>query len=292
MGSLESARLKLLSGTGMSRATVGLCWLLMACGCAPAQRQAVHYSGEEHAARIEPADLHSVERVPVGFESFGRLETSCEVWQPGGPVRERWLADLDCTVARLRDVLRDKAAAVGAEVLVRPRCGWSGTSKRNALKQVQSGRLVCRARVARPAEHLRARESLGDRSRPSSTPELAANATQAARLDDPTAAAAWRIRVSYRPNPVAVANPERMHAKGPRLPASAVRELSDLPASHRELGTVITDCDANCSEAVMRASVRVAAARLGASDVVGVRCVPLSPGWHCVGTLAKPLVDP
>jgi hypothetical protein len=38
----------------------------------------------------------------------------------------------------------------------------------------------------------------------------------------------------------------------------------------------------------MRASVRVVAGRLGAGDVVGVRCVPRGEAWSCVGRVALP----
>ncbi len=268
------------------RRSVRFFWVLFAVGCAPAERQAVHYAGEEHAAQVAASALQSVERVPLGYEVFGRLETSCTVWRPGTPVRDRWLSDLDCSTHRLWDVLRDKAASVGAEVLVRSRCGRSSPPQRGNGGQAASGRLVCRAQVARPGESTRAQGALGARSKPPSS-GLAASASEAARLDDPTADAAWRIRVSYRPIDTDDAGIERAP-----LSPSAVREVSDLPASHRELGTLVTDCDAGCSEAAMRASVRVAAGRLGASDVVGVRCLPQSPGWHCVGTLAKPMAAP
>jgi hypothetical protein len=251
---------------------------LLAAACAPAVREAVTYSGAEHEPRASAADLVSVATLPSGYEVFGQLEAACEAWAEGSPVEGQWLVDLDCTERRLRGALREKAAAVGGAILVRERCGSGPRSQSDVAGQrTGGGRLVCRARVARPDGSERARQPLtGEPSAPPA-PELAAGPAEAASLDDPTGTSAWKIRVSYtgrNPAPAAPAAP---------VPASAVHEWPELPASHQAVGTVLTSCDGGCTLDAMRASVRVVAGRLGAGDVAGVRCVPRGEGWSCVG---------
>jgi hypothetical protein len=63
--------------------------------------------------------------------------------------------------------------------------------------------------------------------------------------------------------------------------------LPVLPPSHQLLGSLATACDA-CSELETRDALRIAAGRLGASDVVGVRCLAWGPGFQCAGSAAVP----
>lgn len=246
--------------------------------CAPTVRQAVTYSGVEHQPRTSAAELVSVATLPSGYETFGQLQAECEAWAEGSPVEAQWLVDLDCNERRLRGALREKAAAVGGVLLVRERCGSAQrANSAGAGTPANGGRLVCRARVARPDDSERARQPLTNESGLSETPELAASSAEAAWLDDPTGTAAWRIRVSYTGRNPAPAAPVSA------IPASAVHEWPELPASHRAVGTVVTSCDGGCTIDAMRASVRVVAGRLGAADVAAVRCVPRGEGWACVG---------
>lgn len=256
---------------------------LLTAACAPAVRQAVSYSGEKHEPRASPAELASVATLPSGYEAFGQLEAACEAWPEGSPVEGRWLVDFDCTERRLRGALREKAAAVGGVLLVRERCGSGQRSRADEDGQrAGGGRLVCRARVARPDGSERAREPLTGESRGPEAPALAATSAEAASLDDPTGAEAWKIRVSYTGRSPAATAPAMP------VPASAVHEWPELPASHQAVGTVLASCDAGCTLEAMRASVRVVAGRLGAGDVAGVRCVPHGEGWSCVGRVLAP----
>lgn len=264
--------------------------LMSASSCATTPRDAVHYSGARHEPSVGAPQLLSAASLPLGYQRLGRLSTSCNAWVPGSPVDEEWLVDLDCTERRLRLALREKAAAVGGQVLVSERCGSQRRATRSARHAATSSeRLMCLADVARADAVLRAQQPLGDFSSPAERPRLGVSAYQAEQLDDPTGTAAWRIRVSYWPSE-RQRRPHRSAATGLRT-ASEVGELSDLPPSHDALGTLRTACERDCSEAAMRASVRVAAGRLGGSDVVGVRCVPRGGGYRCVGTLAAPRTD-
>lgn len=69
----------------------------------------------------------------------------------------------------------------------------------------------------------------------------------------------------------------------------SVRDAPLLPPSHRVIGSFSTFCDV-CSELETRDALRLAAASLGASDIVGVRCVPWESGFRCAGAAARPLV--
>jgi hypothetical protein len=91
------------------------------------------------------------------------------------------------------------------------------------------------------------------------------------------------VRVDFAP----------LGAVPPRSPrhAESVNELATLPPSHRVVGSFSTEC-VECSELETRDALRVAAGRLGASDVVGVRCVPWGPGFQCAGSAAVTLVEP
>jgi len=71
-----------------------------------------------------------------------------------------------------------------------------------------------------------------------------------------------------------------------------VRELAIFPVSHLPLGDLVARCAEGCKTASVRASVRIAAGRIGATDVVGVRCVEKGRGVLCTGTAAAHEVDP
>jgi len=267
-------------GAKRPRLVLGSALLFLTGACGPAVREPVAYSGSQHAAQASAAALVSVAALPAGYEVFGQLQAECEAWSEGSPVEGQWLVDLDCNERRLRGALREKAAAVGGTVLVRERCGTGQRANAGSSgADAGGGRLVCRARVARPDGSERARAPLTPELAPNAS-ELAAGPTQAAGLDDPTGVAAWKIRVSYTGrNPVG-------GTPVSSVPASAVHEWPELPASHQAVGTVVTSCDEGCSLDAMRASVRVVAGRLGAADVAGVRCVPRGEAWSCVGRVA------
>jgi hypothetical protein len=70
-----------------------------------------------------------------------------------------------------------------------------------------------------------------------------------------------------------------------------VHELSRLPPTHESLGDLSASCKDGCDERALRYGVLIAAGRLGAPDVVDVRCFRSASGASCVGTLAAPERD-
>jgi len=258
--------------------------------CAARVPEAARFSGSERAPLLGGAEIQNVHSLPAGFEVLGRVEARCRAWSPSSPLERLPLSNVDCTPQRLQSVLRDKARAVGGQLVVRERCGTG--SRRWGERAGEQGWLACRAEVARPDAETLERSALSVGEARARQTKLAATALEAARLDDPTAAEAWRILVTYHVDEAGSAVPASLPPYGPSRPAAAVNELTDLPPSHFARGTLLAACDASCSLDAVRASVRVAAGRLGASDVVGVHCVPDRSGWQCSGRVATAEVAP
>jgi hypothetical protein len=213
--------------------------------------------------------------LPHGFESFGALSANCRAAVFDGSLDAVWLSDIDCSERRLLSALRAKAAEVGAELLIEERCGAAKTAGRSAAPGLR-----CRARVARADESSRAERPL-DETRASEAPlSEIADADEAADYDDPTGSQAWRIQIGYEPSSSVAPRAQR--------PAELVGELPAVPVSHVPLGLLTSHCARECSVDAVRAALRVAAGRLGASDVAEIECVEHPPGITCVGTAAQP----
>lgn len=244
--------------------------------CASSLRQAVDYRGDAFAPRTRPSGLASVAVLPLDFERFGSLTARCTMTPLGGSLEGAWLSDVDCTERRLRAALRQKAAEVGAELLVGERCHSTSVSRRSPQRGLR-----CMAQAARPDEESRAKRPLS--AQPTHAASAFADADEAASLDDPTGDQAWRIEIRYEPSSDAA-------PRDPR-PPDAVGELPSLPVSHVSLGLITSRCEAQCSVDAVRAALRVTAGRLGASDVAGVSCVEHPPGITCMATAAEPEVE-
>ncbi len=99
-----------------------------------------------------------------------------------------------------------------------------------------------------------------------------------ARAAVPADPAGASLLLSYEPGPA--------HLSRPARPESAVRELTQTSPELVIVGALEAKCEA-CAEPEMRSALRVAAGRLGASDVVGVRCfMPAAERARCVAELA------
>jgi hypothetical protein len=84
------------------------------------------------------------------------------------------------------------------------------------------------------------------------------------------------ISVSFSPNAPSPGRASRA--------VDSVRDLPALPPSHRVVGSLEARCASQCSEALLRDGLRVAAGRLGVDDVVGVRCFGWEDGTRCFGS--------
>jgi len=91
---------------------------------------------------------------------------------------------------------------------------------------------------------------------------------------------AWRALVDYWPAP-------GVAARAP-LADGEVGEVDFPRAGFTRLGDVRARADGPCSLDTLRAALRAAAARVGATSVVDVRCVTTDGSPFCVASLAGP----
>lgn len=227
-------------------------------GCA-GSRSAAAYRGASAPPVVAPTQVVEVPIVPLGHSLLGRVRAECTFTEGRREIDDEWLSDVDCTEWRLTEALRDETARQGGDVLVGTTC----LAARRVGRQVV---IRCEARVAR------AREA-------AARPEVRPNAATALRHDDPSGVEAWRIRVTFQPafEPV---------ARAPRR-ADTVQEVTVLPPVVQRLGALSVTCEEPpCSVEAVRAGVRVAAGRLGATHVADIRCVEAGDVPRCLGEAA------
>jgi len=236
-----------------------------------------NFEGTREARRVEPEALLELEARTGQLETLGTVHDSCTLRPGFRRLEGEALSDLDCSSERLLVTLRESAASAGGEALLGARCN----SRR--VGTTDSYQLNCAAEVARyrsgASTHLRPLNA--PRSLPPGTP--APSAMDVQRIDEPDASLAFRISLRFEP---VISNFER-----PARRAAEVRELSLMPLSHMRLGDLSAHCEAGCDERALRFGVLIAAGRLGAPDVVAVRCFRSAAGNSCVGTLAAPERD-
>lgn len=248
---------------------LGLALLLSGCG---GLRSAVQFDGSRQEPAVSAAQVAEDEALPLGYEALGLAEASCGLRAPLGEVSDEWLSQIDCSEDLLVRALRERAAEIGAELIVARTC-----TSRDSSVDASIARYECRATFARPDAELRARRAAG-------TAGPAAGRAAAYPADEPPATESWRIRVSFDP---AGAPSERAATR-----AADVRDVENLPPNDRAFGAVVARCDAGCTERGARAALRAVSARAGANDVVGASCVARGAGWLCTATAAGYQHDP
>jgi len=225
--------------------------------CAGARHPAA-YRGATEEPRLQPQEVGEAPVTPAGYALLGRVRAECTFTEGRATIEDEWLSDVDCTSWRLTEALREEAAAKGGELLVGRSCLVARRTGRKAV-------LRCRAGVAR-------RET--EQASPAVDPTWAS-----LRADDPSAVEAWRIRVDFEPT-------VEPTARAPRR-ADGVDEVTVLPVAARVLGALSAHCErAPCSVEALRAGLRAAAGRLGATHVGGVRCVDTNEAPRCLAEVA------
>ena len=242
-----------------------------AIACGAGQRDAARFEGHARTAIATPAELRTVDSLPDGHESLGRVSAHCTLTRGQVALQGEWLSDVDCSRGRLVRALRERAADVGGELLVDLHCG--SQINKGALQRIN---VFCRAEVARASDSLLGRRSLRP-GRRSQSPALPSE-------QEPRASEGWRIRADYTPQGTGQQRPPRR--------ADLVEELAILPVSHVRLGDIVTRCESGCSQRGARAGLLTVAARLGANALVGTRCVRHNRGFFCTGTASAYEVDP
>ena len=248
---------------------------LLAAGCA-GRFDPAHFEGVSEPRRAEPEAVVDVNARTRELETLGHVHDSCQS-EPGfHRLDDVTLSDLDCSQERLLMALHESAANAGGEVLIGAQC----SSRRLSKTARETYQVNCAAEVARYRSHASAsaRPLSAPRSLPPGTP--APSASDVKRIDEPDASLAFRISLRFEP---AVSSFERRALRG-----SDVHELSRLPLADQALGDLVASCADGCDARALRYSVLIAAGRLGAPDVVGIRCFGGGTNASCVGTLAAP----
>lgn len=248
------------------RVGISVLGLLCAVGCGGSG--GALYSGQTQDPRVKAAQLVEREAVPGGYRVLGVVEASCDREEPAfGELTEheascRNLAELMCSEQLLSRALRERAAEVGGTVLVGRRCSSEVSEDQVAVR--------CGGEVAAPRDD---QGSVANGSAPVTDEVVPLRDVREARS----------IQVMFTPLLTA-----------PRQSRSAhlVAEHAVMPVQNVVLGDMMARCGDDCSDAALRESLRVAAGRIGASDVVGVRCLNKGDERVCSARATAPRVDP
>lgn len=247
-----------LRGAGLWVAALGL----LQSACAATHSSAV-FSGNRGSSVAAPARVQEVPVVPLDHRLIGEVRSQCTLTEGRDRIEDEWLSDVDCTDFRLTEALRNAASWSGGDLLVARSCHSGRRSGRRVV-------IGCSAKVARPI-------SLEANAPVKNTLDDVTLASR--RLDDPSGVQAWRMRASFTPLGIPA-------ARAPRR-ADAVAEVARMPVAAERLGSVSVSCQSGpCSLEAVRAGVRVAAGRLGASHVVDVHCAPREDEPSCTGEAA------
>jgi hypothetical protein len=215
---------------------------------------AVTYSGDDQRVLLEPAQLGAGDEAPADLHRLGHVAAACELADASGGFEGVRSSDLACSPALLRAAVRERAAKAGGTFLVATECDRRGDVWGPREPAAAAAASSARAEPAWPAATL---------------------APPFREVDE-----AWRALVDYWP--VAEVAPR------PPVVDSQVGEVDFPRPGFVRLGDVRARADGPCSLGTLRAALRAAAARVGATSVVDVRCVTSDEAPFCVASLAAP----
>jgi hypothetical protein len=233
---------------------------LLACGAG-----GVSFSGKGQPRVVETAQVGVGDRAPAGQRRLGRLAADCTPVEAGEGLEGARLSDLTCSRAFLMAALKERAAAAGGAFLVEPRCVATGKSPDAALR--------CSAEVWGPVEvagfvpPTEARRAVNVDPRAPAVP----GAPPLGRV-----AEAWRVRVDFWPGPG--------QQSRPLVDPADVAEVDFPRVGQVTLGDLRSRCDSDCSLESVRVALRAAAGRIGATSLVGVRCIEQEGTPSCVAS--------
>jgi hypothetical protein len=221
-------------------------------GCAGG---AVSYSGDSRPRQVEPYRVVAADRALAGLERLGSLHAGCS------RVDAREVA---CSPALVEAALRDRAASAGGTALIDLECDGDE-------------RVACSAEVWGPRD---AKNAAASEPPPVNFDPHGPAAPLAPGYG--SVAEAWQVRLDYDPAP----------AGAPRAPVTPeqVGEIDFPRVGFVRLGDARARGDEHCATETLRGALRAVAARVGATSVVGVRCIEGDGERLCVASLAAPLV--
>lgn len=218
----------------------------------------VQFSGSRQPAVTQPESIEVGAHPPPGLERRGDVSAECKSLDPDADVKNARASDLGCSVGLLHAALREGAAESGGTFLTQPAC----EEKRDR-------------EAARPSWVGCSGEVWG--------PEAAQGAQQPQAPAFESARDAWRIRVDFWP--------AAKGRRGPAGDAESVAEVDFPRVGQVELGDLSARCDAGCAQGSMHRGLRAAAAFLGASTLVGVRCIQQEKALTCAASISAPERD-
>jgi hypothetical protein len=231
----------------------------------------VSYSGSSRARVVDPVRLGAGDRAPAGHERLGRVSADCTRVDARDGLDGARLSDVGCSAAFLLAALRDRAASAGGAFLVGERCDADDASRRD-------GSLECEAEVWGPVQSTAAvpLEPLPPNVDPRG-PAAPLGVTYGAIGD------AWHVSVDFWPA-------AGQKGRSP-VPVGAVGEVDFPRVGTVVLGSVRATADVGRRLESVRGALRAAAARAGATSLVGVRCIDAGGELTCIGSIAAPEVD-
>lgn len=236
-------------------------------GCAGV-RQAVDFDGRPQPPLVAASELREVVALPLGTTEIGEVSAQCRLKALDASWDSVPLSDVDCSEARVVNVMREAAAELGGEFMVGRRCR---TQPAQTAETVGTQSVYCAAGLARWIQ-------------PDNSLTRSARAIQAIVSPKMRAREAWNLRVDFVRAPGV--------ASRKSVPLEAVKELHWMPPNQKSLGDLVTRCEQGCTADGAFAGLFAAASRLGAQSVVGPRCVARAQGFWCSATVAGFVVDP
>jgi len=174
-------------------------------------------------------------------------------------------SDVACSPELLLAALHERAARVGGAVLVGSGCEPADAASARHLE--------CSAEVWAPSAAPAQPEPGAEAAKPPESPFNPALGT----VED-----LWRIEIDFWP---AAGAPQRAPV-GPHQ----VGEIDFPRVGHVPLGDVRARADAEVSAGSLRHALLASAASMGATSLVGVRCIEADGERQCVASVAAPAV--
>ncbi len=234
-------------------------------GCAS---NGLSYSGDSQRRVLAPALLGSGDEAPPGQHRLGHLSAGCTLADAREGLDGVPLSNVGCSTALLRAALRERAAVAGATFLVDLQCdpaGDFGPGERHAQCSADAWGPRVPERFVPPAV----------------TPALNVDPLGAAAPLAPAYGSvheAWKVLVDYWPAP-------GRSSRAP-VPPEQVSEVDFPRVGFARLGEVRARSDREVSMDTLRAALRAAAARVGATSVVAPRCIAGEEMQLCIASVS------
>ena len=214
----------------------------------------VHFAGNRQSPVATADGVEVGAHPPPELHRLGELSVECSPLAPDDNVDGARASDLSCSSEFLRSALREAAADAGGTFVLAPECRVKRSGERTSW-------LGCDADVFGPAD-----------ARPAAAP-AAAGALGSLRE-------AWQISIDFWPAP-------GRRPSAPRA-AESVVEVDFPRVGQLRLGDLSATCPAGCAPGSMRRGLRAAAAWLGATTLVDVRCIQRGQTSSCSASISSP----